>query len=583
MSDGEYLFLAIVIVGILGILGHLIRVYIRDKKKLGTKSTHRTFQAKQESKSGPRPFSGTFYTPNIQDAEKPILGIDLGTCTSSVGIIYKNKPFIVKNKDGKEREPSLVTFTKEGLIYVGNEAEKILEKYEATNITISSIKRKMGNIEGTVVINGRKYYPQIISALILAHLRKQAEDYFGMSFEDAVISVPANFNMIQKQATKEAAELAGLKIIRVENEAVASAVGHGLPYGGEAKIVIVDVGGGTFDCAILSEGEGVFEVKGVSGNTQLGGEDFTDRILEYAEKYIKYEEGIEIQDNIVNRQRLRETAEKAKITLSTQKTVDINIPYMQTKSNEFVNIKIYITREKYEELIEPYVKEIINTIKKTISSSGYTMNDIDSVVLVGGASKTPIIKRKVEEVFGKDKISPLKYANPETAVITGTIIMASILGGHKGSEELVVLDVFPKSLGIALQGEQFDCLIAKNSTIPTFKSKIFTTTEDNQKAVNIALYMGQNESIRENEFICNLVLDGIPPAKKGIPKIEVKIDIDANGIIHVSGKDLGTGKGVLTRIDMANTLTQDEKEKISKSIKDWIYFDRKISLGSVAK
>lgn len=576
MTEADYIVILVAVLSCLGVALHLVRVYIRDKKQLATSKPFRG-TSPFYTKTSPRPFSGTFCIPNIQDSEKPILGIDLGTCTSSVGIIYKNKPFIVKNKEGEEREPSLVTFTKEGLIYVGSEAGKILEKYEATNITISSIKRKMGNIEGTVIINGRKYYPQIISALILAYLKKQAEDCFGLSFEDAVVSVPANFNIIQKKATKEAAELAGLRVLRIENEAVASAVGHGLPYGGEAKIVVVDIGGGTFDCAVLLVGEGVFEVKAVTGDTQLGGEDFTDKVLEYIERYIRHEEGIEIEQSLVNKQRLREAAEKAKIELSSQQTVEINIPYMQTISNVFVNIGVCITRENYEKLIKKYVDKIAILANNAIKSSGYAMRDIDRVVLVGGASKTPIIRAEIEKIFGKNKISPLKYANPETAVVVGTTIMASILGAHKGTEELLVLDVFPKSLGIELEGGKFDCLIEKNATIPTFKSKTFTTTKDNQEAVNIALYVGESENIRENEFICNLVLDGIPLAKKGVPKIEVKIVIDANGIIHVSGKDLGTAKEVLARVDMANTLTQDEREEISKSIKDWIYFDKKIS------
>jgi len=513
-----------------------------------------------------------------------VIGIDLGTTNSCVAVVEGKDPQIIQNSEGRRTTPSIVAFTDNNERKIGDPAKR--QAITNSEKTIYSIKRFMGetydkveqeinrvsykivkgdNNTPRVKIDDRLYTPQEISAMILQKMKKTAEDHLGEEVTDAVVTVPAYFSDSQRQATKEAGEIAGLNVKRIINEPTAASLAYGLDRKEkDEKIAVYDLGGGTFDISILELGGGVFEVKSTSGNTHLGGDDFDEAIINWlAEEFLK-DENIDLRKDPMALQRLKEAAEKAKIELSSAQSTDINLPYIMPVDGVPKHLVKNLTRAKFEALTEDLVKETEGPIKKALKDAGYSAGDIDEVILVGGTTRMPAIQKSVEEHFGK---KPSKGINPDEVVAIGAAIQGAIIGGDFQKEDIVLLDVTPLSLGIETLGGVMTRLIEANTTIPTKKTETFSTAADNQTSVEIHVLQGERPMAKDNKSIGKFHLDGIPPAPRGVPQVEVTFDIDSNGIIHVSAKDKGTGKEQKIRIEANSTLSEDEVKRMKEEAK----------------
>ena len=508
-----------------------------------------------------------------------IIGIDLGTTNSCVSVMEGSEPVVIPNAEGKRTTPSVTAFVEDGEIKVGDPAKR--QAVTNPTKTISSIKRFMGNkytesskevktvaykvVKGDnntprVDIDGRLYTPQELSAMVLQKMKKTAEDYLGQSVSEAVVTVPAYFNDSQRQATKEAGEIAGLKVERIINEPTAAALAYGMDKGGkDKKIAVYDLGGGTFDISILELGDGVFEVLATNGDTHLGGDDFDQVIIDLLAEEFKKSEQIDLREDPMALQRLKEAAEKAKIELSSSTQTEINLPYVTATPSGPKHIVTSLTRAKFEKLSDELVKRSLEPVKKAMKDSGLSKSDIDEVILVGGSTRIPIIQKEVEALFGK---KPSKGVNPDEVVAIGAAIQGGVLTGDV--EDVLLLDVTPLSLGIATMGDVMTKLIEANTTIPSKKSQVFSTAADNQPSVEIHVLQGERSMAKDNKTIGRFHLDGIPPASRGVPQIEVTFDIDANGIIKVSALDKATNKSQDIRIEASSGLTEKEIEKMKK-------------------
>ncbi len=507
-----------------------------------------------------------------------IIGIDLGTTNSCVAVMQGGEPVVIPNQEGGRTTPSMVAFTESGEILVGQTAKR--QAITNPENTIFAIKRLMGrkydssevqrdikilpykiikapNGDAHVEVRGKRYSPPEISAMILRKLKEAAEAYLGDKVTDAVITVPAYFNDSQRQATKDAGRIAGLNVRRIINEPTAASLAYGLDKKGERKIAVFDLGGGTFDISILEVGEGVFEVKATNGDTHLGGEDFDMRIVNYiADEFMK-EQGIDLRKDRMALQRLKEAAEKAKMELSSVLETEINLPFITADASGPKHLNMKLTRAKFESLVEDLIEKVVGPCQLALKDAGFTPKDIDEVILVGGMTRMPRIQEKVKEIFGRE---PHKGVNPDEVVAIGAAIQAGVLSGEV--KDVLLLDVTPLSLGIETLGGVFTKLIERNTTIPTRKSQIFSTAADNQTAVEIHVLQGERPMAKDNVSLGRFQLVGIPPAPRGVPQIEVTFDIDADGILHVSAKDLGTGKEQSIKITASSGLSEEEIQKI---------------------
>ena len=498
-----------------------------------------------------------------------IIGIDLGTTNSCVAVLEGGEPTVIANAEGNRTTPSIVAFTKEGERLVGQVAKR--QAVVNSERTIMSIKREMGT-NYTVDIDGKKYSPQEISAMILSKLKADAEAYLGEKVTQAVITVPAYFSDSQRQATKDAGKIAGLEVLRIINEPTAAALAYGLDKGENKnqKVLIYDLGGGTFDVSILEIGDGVFEVLSTNGNTRLGGDDFDNKIIEYLVNEFKKSNGIDLSTDKMAMQRLKEAAEKAKIELSSTMKTNINLPFITADATGPKHLDIDLTRQKFDALTENLVKATMEPTNKALQDAGLTVNDINRVILVGGSTRIPAVCEAVKNLIGKE---PYKGINPDECVAIGAAIQAGVLGGEV--KNVLLLDVTPLSLGIETLGGVFTKLIERNTTIPTSKSQIFSTPADNQTSVDIHVLQGEREMARDNKTLGSFSLTGIPPARRGIPQIEVKFDIDANGIVHVTATDLGTKKEQSVTITSSTNLSEADIEKAIKDAEQYAEEDKK--------
>lgn len=488
-----------------------------------------------------------------------IIGIDLGTTNSCVAVMEGGEPVVIPNAEGNRTTPSVVAFTKDGERLVGEVAKR--QAVTNPDRTIISIKRHMGK-DYKRTIDGKDYTPQEISAMILQKLKADAESYLGETVTDAVITVPAYFTDSQRQATKDAGRIAGLNVKRIINEPTAAALAYGLDkLEGHQKIMVYDLGGGTFDVSILEVGDGVFEVLATRGNNHLGGDDFDQAIIDYVAEEFKKEHGIDLREDKMALQRLKEAAEKAKKELSTTMTTNINLPFITATADGPVHLSMDLTRAKFNELTEHLVEQTIEPVKLALEDAGLKASDIDKVLLVGGSTRIPAVQEAVKRITGK---TPQKDINPDECVAIGAAIQAGVLSGEV--RDLLLLDVTPLSLGIETLGGVTTKIIERNTTIPTRKSQIFTTAADNQTSVEIHVVQGERQFAKDNTTLGRFILDGIPPAPRGVPQIEVTFDIDANGIVNVSAKDLGTGKEQKITITSSTNLTEEEiQEKIKEA------------------
>ncbi len=512
-----------------------------------------------------------------------IIGIDLGTTNSVVAVVEAGEAKVIPNQEGNRLTPSVVAFTDKGVL-VGEPAKR--QAVTNPERTVYSIKRFMGRRHREVAqeekmvpykivggaddyvkieIDGKQYTPQEVSAMILRKLKEAAESFLGHKVNKAVITVPAYFNDAQRQATKDAGQIAGLEVARIINEPTAAAMAYGLEKKKDEKIVVFDLGGGTFDVSVLEvSGSGedeatVFQVLSTSGDTHLGGDDFDEELINHVADEFKKEQGIDLRQDRMALQRLQEACEKAKKELSTSPETEINLPFITADASGPKHLQIKITRSKFEELIDKFVPRIKKPLEQALADAKMGPKDIDEVVLVGGSTRIPKIQRLVEEFFSKE---PHKGVNPDEVVAIGAAIQGSVLAGER--EDVLLLDVTPLSLGIETEGGIFTKLVERNTTIPVEKKQVFSTAEDNQSAVTVAVYQGERPMARDNRLLGQFNLEGIPPAPRGVPQIEVKFDIDANGILNVSAKDIGSGKEASVRIEQSSGLTEEEIKRMQK-------------------
>ena len=496
-----------------------------------------------------------------------IIGIDLGTTNSCVAVIEGGEPTVITNSEGSRTTPSVVAFTKDGERLVGQLAKN--QAVTNPDRTVISIKRHMGS-DYKVDIDGKKYTPQEISAMILQKLKTEAEGYLGEKVTDAVITVPAYFTDAQRQATKDAGQIAGLNVQRIINEPTAAALAYGIDKENEQKIVVYDLGGGTFDVSVIEIGDGVQEVLATAGNNHLGGDDFDQRLIDYFVAEFKKSDGIDLKNDKFAMQRLKDEAEKAKIALSNAPSVNVNIPYITADATGPKHLNVQLTRAKFNELTADLVEATMGPFKQAISDSGLSMNEIDKVLLVGGSTRIPAVQEAVKKYTGKD---PFKGINPDECVAMGAALQGGVL--NKEVTGLLLLDVTPLSLGIETAGGVCTRMIERNKTIPTKHSQIFSTYSDNQPSVDINILQGEREFAKDNKSIGTFRLDGIAPAPRGIPQIEVTFDIDANGIVNVSAKDLGTGKEQHISITASTNMSKDDIDKAVKEAEAFAAEDKK--------
>ena len=509
-----------------------------------------------------------------------IIGIDLGTTNSCVAIMEGGDPVVIANQEGNRTTPSVVAIAESGERLVGQVARR--QAITNSENTVYAVKRMIGrkysskeiqydvkisaykiteapNGDAQVTVRGKNYSPAEISAMILTKMKQTAEDYLGEKVTDAVITVPAYFNDSQRQATKDAGKIAGLNVLRIINEPTAAALAYGLDKKKDEKIAVFDLGGGTFDISILELGDGVFEVKSTNGDTHLGGEDFDQRVMDYLVAEFKKDQGIDLRTDKMALQRLKEAAEKAKMELSTTMETDINLPFITADASGPKHLNIKLSRAKLESLVEDLIDKVVGPCQTALKDAGMSAKDIHEVILVGGMTRMPRVQQKVKEIFGKE---PHKGVNPDEVVAVGAAIQGGVLAGDV--KDVLLLDVTPLSLGIETLGGVMTRLIEKNTTIPSKKSQIFSTAADNQPAVSIHVLQGERQMAGDNRTLGRFELVGIPPAPRGVPQIEVTFDIDANGIVHVNAKDLGTGKEQSIKITASSGLSEAEIEKLVK-------------------
>ncbi len=520
-----------------------------------------------------------------------IIGIDLGTTNSCVAVMEGNEPTVIQNSEGGRTTPSVVAFSKDGERLVGAPAKR--QAITNPEKTVSSIKRFMGRLfkevkeeakqasykvvkgdddTARVQIEDRKYAPQEISAMVLQKMKQTAEEYLGEKVTDAVITVPAYFNDAQRKATQEAGDIAGLNVKRIINEPTAASLAYGLDKKDKDQtIAVYDLGGGTFDISILELGDGVFEVKSTSGDTHLGGDDFDSRLIDHLAKEFKKDEGIDLREDPMAMQRLKDAAEKAKIELSSSQKTNVNLPFITATDSGPKHLNIDVSRSQFEKLIDDLIQKTVDPCKKALDDAKFSKNDIDEVILVGGSTRIPKIQQVVKDFFGKD---PSKGVNPDEVVAVGAAIQGGVMSGDV--DDVVLLDVTPLTLGIETLGGVSTQLIESNTTIPTSKTETFSTAADNQTSVEIHVLQGERAKAQDNRTLGRFHLDGIPPAPRGVPQIEVTFDIDADGVLNVSAKDKGTGKEQSIRIESSSGLSEEEIEKMKKAAEEHAEEDERI-------
>ncbi len=506
-----------------------------------------------------------------------IIGIDLGTTNSCVAVMEGGKPVVIANTEGIRTTPSVVAFTKNGERLVGEPAKR--QAVTNADKTISSIKRHMGS-DYKVTIDDKKYTPQEISAMILQKLKADAESYLGETVSEAVITVPAYFNDAQRQATKDAGKIAGLDVKRIINEPTAAALAYGLDNEKEQKVMVYDLGGGTFDVSIIEIGDGVIEVLSTNGDTRLGGDDFDQKIINWMIDEFKKAEGVDLSNDKMALQRLKEAAEKAKKELSSATTTNINLPFITATAEGPKHFDMNLTRAKFEELVSDLVERTAVPVQNAMKDAELNYSDIAKVLLVGGSTRVPCVQDKVKQLTGKE---PNKSLNPDECVAVGASIQGGKLAGDAGAGDILLLDVTPLSLSIETMGGIATRLIERNTTIPTKKSQVFSTAADNQTAVDINVLQGERQFAKDNKSLGQFRLDGIPPARRGVPQIEVTFDIDANGIVNVSAKDLGTGKEQHITITSGSNMSDEDIEKAVKEAAEFEAQDKKRKEGIEAR